>query len=99
MAYLPLAQIAARLTWTGRNRSRAGHCCDPAKRGRRYAAGRDQPIWSKHPWRQKSGKHYRKVPGISAATILSDGRRADADASSISYALNRDQMRMAITAA
>ncbi len=80
------------------NRSHPGNCCDL------QVAVAATPCW----WIQLIGQHqvvvknlesnYRKVPGISAATILGDGSVALIVDVSALQAINREQ-RMANTAA
>ncbi len=65
--------------------------------GRRYALLVDQLIGQHQLW-LKPESNYRKVPGISAATILGDGSVALIVDVSALQAINREQ-RMANTAA
>ncbi|XPE61920.1 chemotaxis protein CheW [Shigella flexneri] len=78
--------------------SRPGNCCNLQSGGRRYALLVDQLIGQHQVVVKNLESNYRKVPGISAATILGDGSVALIVDVSALQAINREQ-RMANTAA
>ncbi len=80
------------------NRSHPGNCGDLQSGGRRYALLVDQLIGQHQVVVKNLESNYRKVPGISAATILGDGSVALIVDVSALQAINREQ-RMANTAA